>query len=235
MINVNLLPKAQRRRKSLDPYKAVAVSLPLLVLAVCGVLQFQVIAEANRVAAQNRDLIAEQAVLEPFIDEQRALETERTELTAIQEVAASIRNGRVLWSRQLFAMLETRPSPGPQVASRMAFNALEMRALDEAARAQLVADNTYEGLDAVAEMSVAGVAGSSEVVADYIRELQDAPNFEAVLGDLSRDNETKFYAFNLTIGAGPLGRKAALDAAVDAADTAVGAAVDPAPTTEGTP
>ena len=229
MINVNLLPKAQRRRKSFDPYKTVAVTLPLLTLAVCGVLQFQVGAEANRVAAQKRDLLAEQAVLEPFIEEQRTLETERAELAAIQEVAASIRDGRVLWSRQLFAMLETRPTPGPQLASRMAFNALEMRALGEAAKAQLVADNTYEGLDAVAEMSVSGVAGSSEVVADYIRELQDAPNFEAVLGDLARDDETEFYSFNLTIGAGPLERQVALDAAVDAAQT------DLEQTEEGTP
>lgn len=235
MINVNLLPKAQRRRKSFDPYKAVAVSLPLLTLAVCGVLQFQVIAEASRATSQNRDLVAEKAVLKPFIDEQRALETERTELAAIQEVAASIRNGRVLWSRQLFAMLETRPSPGPQVASRMAFNALEMRALDESARAQLLTSDTYGGLEPVAEMSVAGVAGSSEVVADYIRELQDAPNFEAVLGDLARDDETEFYTFNLTIGAGPLGRKAARDAAVDAAQTELDPAELDVTTPEGTP
>lgn len=219
MINVNLLPKAQRRRKSFDPYRAVAAALPLLALTVCGALQVQAASEEGRVAAQNRDLVTEQAVLKPFTKEQHALETERTELAAIQEVAASIRDGRVLWSRQLFAMLETRPSPGPQMASRMAFSALEMRALDEATKAQLVTDNTYEGLDTVAEMSVSGVAGSSEVVADYIRELQDAPNFEAVLGDIARDAETGFYTFNLTIGAGSLVRRTALDAAIDPAQT----------------
>ena len=55
----------------------------------------------------------------------------------------------------------------------MAFTTLEMRALDESASAQLAGTETYEGLEAVAEMNVSGIAGSSEVVADYIRELQD--------------------------------------------------------------
>jgi len=204
LINVNLLPKTLRRRKTLDPWKALTVALPLLALGVCGALQVQASGQLARLEAQNRDLETERAVLRPFVDELRALETERAELAGIQEVATTVRNGRILWSRQLFAMLETRPPPGPRLESRMAFSALELRALDEATRAQFKADNTYEGLDAVAEMSVSGVAGSPEVVADYIRELQAAPNFAVVLSDLARDEATRFYTFNLTIGAARL-------------------------------
>lgn len=206
MINVNLLPKTLRRRKTLDPWKAASALLPLLVVGVCGALQVQASGQLGRFEAQNRDFQNERAVLQPFVAELRALETERAELASIQEVATAVRSGRVLWSRQLFAMLETRPPPGPQLESRMAFSALEMRALDAATQAQLLSDNTYEGLEAVAEMSVSGVAGSPEVVADYIRELQAAPNFAVVLSDLARDEVTRFYTFNLTIGAARLGR-----------------------------
>ena len=207
MINVNLLPKTLRRRNSVDPWKAVAIAAPLVVLGVCGGLQLRALGQQTRLLAENRALANERAVLQPFVDELSALEAERRELADIQAVAATVRSGRILWSRQLFAMLETRPSPRPQLASRMAFTALEMRALDEATQAQLLTDNTYEGLEAVAEMSVSGMAGSAEVVADYIRELQDAPNFAVVLGELSQDSETQFYTFNLTIGAARLERR----------------------------
>ena len=205
MINVNLLPKTLRRRKRVDPWKGVAVVAPVLALAVCGFLQVQVVNETSRLEAQGAELRNEKAVLQPFVDEQAALETERGELAGISSVAESVRTGRIFWSRQLYAMLETRPAPGPEVASRMAFTALELRALDPAASTQLASTGTYEGLEAVAEMNVSGVAGSSAVVADYLRELQLAPNFAVSLNDISQDPETNFYNFNLTIGAAQLG------------------------------
>ena len=220
MINVNLLPKTLRKSRGLDPWKAAAVAVPVVIVGVCGFLQVQAAAEEGRLAAQQTELQNELAVLQPFVDEQAALETERTELAAVEGVATSIRSGRILWSRQLYAMLETRPTPGPKVASRMAFTNLEMRTLDESTKTQLLADGTYEGLEAVAEMSVSGLAGSEAVVADYIRELQSAPNFAVNFGDLARDAETNFYAFNLTIGAARLERGAGGDAAGAATETA---------------
>ena len=206
MINVNLLPKTLRRRRTLDPYKAAAIAVPVIVLVVCGFLQFQLLSENNRLSKQNLELINEKAVLQPFLDEQRALVAQQAELTQVKAVTDSVRNGRILWSRQLFAMLETRPTPGPKLASRMTFTSLEMRALDPATQTQLKTDNTYEGLDAVAEMSVSGIAGSAQVVADYIRELQKAPNFSVVLGDMAKD-DANLYTFNLTIGSGRLERQ----------------------------
>ena len=159
MINVNLLPKTQRRRKSFDPWKGVAVAVPLVAVVTCGFLQVQVSGEKGRLTEQGAALRNEKAVLQPFVDEQAALEAERGELTSIANVAQAVQTGRVFWSQQLYAMLETRPSPGPKLASRMAFTALEMRALDPAASSQLVGVDTYEGLQAVAEMNVSGIAG----------------------------------------------------------------------------
>ena len=219
MINVNLLPKTLRKSRGLDPWKAAAVAVPVVILGVCGFLQIQAAAEEGRLAAQGTELRNELAVLQPFVDEQAALETERTELAEVTGVAAGVRSGRVLWSRQLYAMLETRPTPGPKLASRMAFTNLEMRTLDEGTKTQLLADGTYEGLEAVAEMSVSGLAGSEAVVADYIRELQSAPNFAVNFGDMARDAETNFYAFNLTIGAARLERGAGEAGAETGAET----------------
>jgi Tfp pilus assembly protein PilN len=206
LINVNLLPKTLRKRKTLDPYKAVSIAVPALALVVCGFLQFQLMSTTGRLERQNQELQREKAVLQPFLDEQQALTTERAELLEIKTTTDSVRTGRILWSRQLFAMLETLPTPGPRIASRMTFTSLEMRALDEAAKAQILTANTYEGLDAIAEMNVSGVAGSTEVVANYIRELQAAPNFSVVLDTMAQD-DSNFYTFNLTIGSGRLERE----------------------------
>ncbi len=206
MINVNLMPKTLRRRKTFDPYKAVAIGVPLLALLVCGFMQISLMNHTRGLRAYNRELQNEKAVLQPFIDEQERLRAEQVELQQVKTITDSVRTGRILWSRQLFAMLETRPTPGTQLASRMTFTSLEMRALDAATQAQLKTDNTYEGLDVIAEMNVTGLAGSTEVVSDYIRELQDAPNFSVVLSDLAQTEES-LYTFNLTIGSGRLERQ----------------------------
>ena len=205
MINVNLLPKTLRRPRSFKPWQGVAVAVPLVASLTCGFLQVRVSSEKGRLTEQGAELRNEKAVLQPFVDEQAALGAEQSELAGITGVAQAVRTGRIFWSRQLYAMLENRPAPGPELASRMAFTALEMRALDPSASAQLVGAATYEGLEAVAEMSVSGIAGSTEVVADYLRKLQAAPNFAVSFSDLSQDPETKFYTFNLTIGAARLG------------------------------
>ena len=233
MINVNLLPKTLRRRRGVDPWRAAAVTAPLLTLLVCGFLQLQASGFQGRLSAQNRDLTNEKAVLQPFVDEQNTLEAELTELARVQEVAAAVRSGRIFWSRQLFAMLETRPTPGPELASRIAFTALEMRALDAATREQLDAQNTYEGLSAVAEMSVSGVAGSDAVVAAYLRALQEAPNFAVAFSDLARDPETQFYGFNLTIGAASLEPRP--EAAPETTGETAPSAVQTAPPAENLP
>ena len=204
MINVNLLPKTLRRSRSFNPWQGVAVAVPLVTLLTCGFLQLQVSNEKARLTEQGAELRNEKAVLQPFVDEQATLEAEQGELAGITGVAQTVRTGRIFWSRQLYAMLETRPTPGPQLASRMAFTALELRTLDPSASTQLGGAEMYEGLQAVAEMSVSGVAGSTEVVANYLRELQAAPNFAVSFSDLSQDPETKFYNFNLTIGAASL-------------------------------
>lgn len=206
MINVNLMPKTLRRRKTVDPYKVVALAVPVLALLVCGFLQFGLMSETSKLRAQNREMQNEKAVLQPFIDEQRTLKAEQAELQQVKSITDSVRTGRILWSRQLFAMLETRPTPGPRLASRMTFTTLEMHALDETTKTQLKTDNTYEGLDVIAEMNVSGLAGSTQVVSNYIRELQDAPNFSVVLGDMAQ-NEDNLYTFNLTIGSGRLERQ----------------------------
>lgn len=204
MININLLPKELKRRRRASPHKLAATALPLLVLLGAGWMQVGASQERARLETLERDLRTEQDVLQPFIAEQTELQSRRAGLAELQSVAQGVRQGQVIWSEQLFAMLETRPPAGDTPASRISFQNLEMRALDAATSAQLLSDNTYEGLSPVAEMDVSGLAGSAEVVADYVRELQRAPNFGVVLRDLAREEGGSFYTFSMTVGAAAL-------------------------------
>ena len=130
-------------------------------------------------------------MLQPFVDEQAALEAEQSELAGITGVAQAVRTGASSGRGSFTPCWKPAPPPALKLASRMAFTALELRALDPATNDQLVGADTYEGLEAVAEMSVSGIAGSTEVVADYLRELQAAPNFAVSFSDLSQDPENK--------------------------------------------
>jgi len=201
LINVNLLPKTMRRRGAPSAWGLAAAAVPLLALLVTASLQLQAHRTAGGLEHARADLKAEKAVLQRFVDEQNERQAHLASLQALQAVAETVRTGRVVWSEQLFAMLETRPPSGPGLGSRISFRGLEMRALDEATRAQRVAENAYEDVAPVAEMDVQGVAGSAQVIADYMRELQRSPRFGVALRDLAREEGSGFYTFNLSIGA----------------------------------
>ena len=157
MININLLPG--RTRKPPNYWRLAAAVVPLVALLVLGLFQFSVLQSERRLEARQAELQLEKAVLKKFVDEQNALQARRRSLNELQTVVEAVRGGRIVWSEQLFAMLEIRPPQGPSPDSRIAFTQLEMRALDEAAKQQRLADNTYEGLEAVAEMEVQGFGG----------------------------------------------------------------------------
>ncbi len=200
MVNINLLPKNLRRRHEPGYWRLIAVLFPLLALAIIIFVQFS----ANQTEArliEDRNLRELQLTrLQPDIREQQELQQRQTQLNELIAIDRSVREGQIIWSAELFTMLETLP---PQDGSQpqIAFSQLNMQTLDESVRQQRLADNNYEGLPILAEMDVQGNALNAEALADYIRALQDSPLFGVSFQSATREEQTGLYQFSLTVGA----------------------------------
>ena len=204
MINVNLLPKNLQRRREPGYWRLIAVVFPVLVLAVIGMLQFSVMQSEQQLTETKGEREVRLELLRPFVEEQNELQARQRELDELISIANAVREGRIVWSEQIFAMLETLPAQGGALDSRIAFDQLDMRALEPSAQDRLAVDNTYEGVEVVAEMEIQGTAGSTEILADYIRQLQASPRFGVSFRDASRESDSDLYTFSLTVGAADL-------------------------------
>lgn len=201
MININLLPKNLRRRREPGYWRLIAVMFPLLVLAVAGFMQF---AAMNVEAARREDVNSRQLKLATYQDdlrEQRELRARQAQLRELIAVRDAVRANTINWTGELSAMLETLPSNEGSAQPRIAFSQLSMQALDANTQQQRATSYTYEGQTPIAEMSVQGTAISSEVLATYIRALENSSSFGVSFQNAAREDETGLYRFSLTIGA----------------------------------
>lgn len=201
MINVNLLPKNLRRRREPGYWRLIAVFFPLLALAVLALMQFTANQTEARLQEERATRQLQVDLLQEALREQAALQARQLQLGELIAIRDAVREGRIVWSNELLAMLETLPVAEVGAVPRIAFTQLSMQALDPGARQQRLDNATYDGLEVMAEMSLQGVAVSTEVLADYLRALEDSELFGVAFQNASRDEQTGLYQFNLTIGA----------------------------------
>lgn len=230
MININLLPKTQRKKKGVDPLTILTYVLPIVALLVVGWLQFNSSQTQNGLKVENTAYKNEKAVFQTYIDEQEKLQNNIAELVQVQDTIGALQNAQITWSQQLSAMLGTLPKSGTDVASRITFTGLTLTALavptpspegTETATPAPVTPSRYDDLEnPVAEFSVTGLAGSEQVIAEFIRRLQDAPNFGVQLQSVSKNTDNPFYTYNLMIGAASLKANQNSGAASGSSETA---------------
>jgi type IV pilus assembly protein PilN len=201
LINVNLLPKNLRRRREPGYWRLIAVLFPLLALGVLAFIQLTTNQTEARLQEEKATRQLQVDLLQDALREQAALQARQRQLNELIAIRDAVRDGRIIWSNELLAMLETLPLAEGTAQPRIAFNQLTMQALDQGARQQRVSNATYDGRDVLAEMSVQGTAISAEVLAGYIRALENSPLFGVSFQNAARDETTGLYQFNLTIGA----------------------------------
>jgi cell division protein FtsX len=112
LINVNLLPKSLKRIREPGYWRVLAVAVPLVVAGVLFGIQYltnQTIANLQRDVQLREDQLA---LLQPFLDEQRQLQTRQAALRELIAIAEEVRRGQVLWTTEIAALLETCPARG---------------------------------------------------------------------------------------------------------------------------
>lgn len=200
MININLLPKTLIRKREPAHWKMIAIILPILVLGSIFTLQVLTNLQERSLKLQKNELELTRREMQRHLDEFNNLKARRADLEELLAIRDSVKDDYIVWSDEIALMIETLPAPTAE-APRISFDDLNIRALDARERDRLTEEQTYEGLDAGAEMEISGTALDSEALANYLRRLQDSPIFGVSFKDATLDEETGSYQFDISVGA----------------------------------
>jgi type IV pilus assembly protein PilN len=198
LINVNLLPKSLQRIREPGYWRVLAVAVPLLVGGVLFGIQYltnQTIANLQRDVQVREDQLA---LLRPFLDEQRQLQSRQQSLRALIAVAEEVRRGQVVWTSEIAALLEYVPAMTNEAGAPVIdFRSLNVRSVYPPA----VDANRYEGAAIVSEASISGTVRGPEVLAQFVRNLENAPDFGVLFQNASRQaDDEDLFTYNLTVG-----------------------------------
>jgi len=196
LINVNLLPKSLQRVREPGYWRILAVTFPIVVAAVLFSMSYltnQTIANLERDVALREDQLA---LLQPFLAEQRELQQRQQALRALIAVAEEVRRGQVIWTSEIPALLEYVPVATVGGAPVIDFRSLNVRAVYPPARDA----NRYEGAAIVSEASISGTVRGPEVLATFVRNLENAPDFGVLFQNASRQGDEDLFTYNVTVG-----------------------------------
>jgi type IV pilus assembly protein PilN len=196
LINVNLLPKNLRRVQEPGYWKLLAVLFPLLAFAIIFTLQFtanQTVRNLERDVQQLEDRLA---LLQPALREQQALQQRQAQLRELIRVAQEVKRDRIEWTNAITGMLETLPALGPSGRRQIDFRSLSLTASSPPINDPV----RYEGSPVIAEMSIAGNVLDTDVLADFIRAVEDSERYGVSFQRADRQRDQDVFTYNLVIG-----------------------------------
>jgi Tfp pilus assembly protein PilN len=200
LINVNLLPKNLQRRQESGIWKLLYVAIPLITLVVIAVIQ--IAANNNERALENtRDgLEIDIARLQPFIEEQLELQARQEALNELIAVDQSVRQGRVIWSRELFSLLETLPPSVNTLEPGVVFDNLSMTKQEE----------EFDAFTANMVAQLSGRARNSDALLTYLRILESTDVYDFEFQGATQEASQQIaadqidpnapFSFDLTVG-----------------------------------
>jgi type IV pilus assembly protein PilN len=197
LINVNLLPKHLRRVREPGYWRVIAVLFPLLVLGALGVVQFIYSQTERNLNAEKLQKETTATELQFFVDKQNEVQAQLEQVNILIGIRDQVQQNTTEWTNELAALLEMLPAGQANGRPSISFSSLTM----QGAGAASADPNRYEGQTVVAEMNVSGDVVNTEVLAQFMKSLEDSEKFEAVFGNATRNEETGTYTYSMTIGA----------------------------------
>lgn len=201
MISVNLLPKNLRRVREPGYWRLLAVLVPLVVFAVAFAFQYLAWTTTQNLQREVQARQDQLALLRPFLDEQEALQARQRQLNELIAVANAVRENRIAWTGEIAALLETLPAQGGGPRPTIDFRTLSMRSVVPPQSDE----NRFEGAEIVAEMSIGGNVEDLEVLASFVRNLENSLDFGVLFQNASlqggEEDLDALYGYSLTVGA----------------------------------
>ncbi|HEX7003167.1 MAG TPA: hypothetical protein VF168_03165 [Trueperaceae bacterium] len=200
MINVNLLPKNLRRVQEPGYWKLLAVLFPLLAFGIVFTLQFSANQTVRNLENEVQQLEDRLALLQPALREQQALQQRQAQLRELIQVYEEVQQNRIEWTGAITGMLENLPALSASGERQIDFSALNLTSIVP----PRTDPNRYEGQTVIAEMTISGDVVNTDVLADFIRNIEDSPDYGVAFQRANRQGEeSTIYTYNLTVGMFP--------------------------------
>jgi Tfp pilus assembly protein PilN len=197
LININLLPKSLQRIREPGYWRVLAVAIPLIVGGALFGVQYltnQTITNLERDVQLRQDQLA---LLEPFLAEQRQLQSRQQALRELISIAEEVRRGRVEWTAEISALLEYLPGPSAEGRPSLDFQSLNMRAVYP----PVSSPERFEGASIGAEFAISGTTTGIDVLARFVQSLERATDFGVVFQNASRQGEEdEHFTYSVTVG-----------------------------------
>jgi type IV pilus assembly protein PilN len=196
LINVNLLPKNLRRVQEPGYWKLLAVLFPLLAFAIVFTLQFTANQTVRNLENDVQQLEDRLALLQPALREQQQLQQRQAQLRGLIRVYEQVSANRIDWTDSVEGMLETLPALSASGTRQIDFRTLNLAV----ANPPIVDPARYEGKPVVAEMTITGSALNTDVLAEFIRTVEDSPRYGVAFQRTDRQEDSGIYAYSLVVG-----------------------------------
>jgi len=227
MVEINLLPQADRRRRSgQGGWQVAALALLPLTAAAILIPEWVVGRQIGKLQAEQALLQGEIAALTPAKQEYDGLLTTRRTLEGVTAVAQTLRDAKTYWTNDVAAFSAQLPSGGG-----VAVTSLNVKPLDAGALSTLQQGGVYAGKNVVREFDLSGSARSQQSVVNFLNAFENSPNFAVNFRSLQQEGETGRYTFAASVGlVGEAPAPAAAPAGTPAPAPAEPAPSEPAPT-----
>lgn len=196
MINVNLLPLDLRRVQEPGYWKLLALLFPLLAFAIVFTLQFTANQTVRNLEQDVQQLEDRLALLQPALREQQQLQQRQTQLRQLIAVKAEVERNRIDWASAIGGMLENLPAMSSAGQRQIDFRSLNLTA----ANPPVTDPARYEGRPIIAEMSVTGNVVNTDVLANFIRSVEDSQSYGVAFQRANRREDLGIYGYDLVIG-----------------------------------
>jgi type IV pilus assembly protein PilN len=196
LISINLLPKHLRRVREPGYWRVIAVLFPLLVLGTLGVIQFLQLQTERGKQQEIAELQTRRDELQQYVDKQAQVQAQLAEVQSLIAIRDQVQQGRILWSNEITALVETLPARGDAPRPKLEMQSITMQAAEGTSD-----PSKYEGKPITAEMQISGKVLSTEVLAQFMKTLETSENFGVQLQSFSREEESGIYTYSMTVGA----------------------------------
>jgi type IV pilus assembly protein PilN len=196
LISINLLPKHLRRVREPGYWRVIAVLFPLLVLGTLGVIQFLQLQTERGKQQEIAELQTRRDELQQYVDKQAQVQAQLAEVQSLIAIRDQVQQGRILWSNEITALVETLPARGDAPRPKLEMQSITMQAAEGGSD-----PSKYEGKPITAEMQISGKVLSTEVLAQFMKTLETSENFGVQLQSFSREEESGIYTYSMTVGA----------------------------------
>ncbi|MGL4608690.1 MAG: hypothetical protein ACRCYY_03250 [Trueperaceae bacterium] len=197
MININLLPKHLRRVREPGYWRIIAVAFPILVLGALGFVQFLYVQTENNLKAEKLEKETKVTELQPYVAKQAQVQASLEQIQVLLDIKNQVQANTIDWTNEIGALMEYWPARAASGMPSISFNSLSM----QASSPDNADPSRYGGKPTIAEMTVSGDVVSTEVLAQFIKSLEDSEDFGVAFQSASRNEDVGNYTYSLTIGA----------------------------------